>query len=145
MQEAIGSSKDTRPAILFIEEDEDTHPTLKNNLRSQGYRVLLAVCLEDAIDWLDGGYVHADLVLLDLIGKSTDDTLTAGRHIRQYAKYNGHTPLVVMAEKYGKDLEGTDVNVSGNDWIFYLGEDSNQLYNLIGQLLQPYNQLEKAS
>jgi hypothetical protein len=44
-----------------------------------------------------------------------------------------------MAEKYGKDLEGTDVNVSGNDWITYL-EDHDQLRNLLSRLLdQPAN------
>jgi hypothetical protein len=45
-----------------------------------------------------------------------------------------------MAEKYGKDLEGTDVNVSGNDWITY-PEDHDQLRNLLARLLnQPANQ-----
>jgi hypothetical protein len=44
------------------------------------------------------------------------------------------TPLVVMAEKYGKDVEGTNVNVGGNDWIFYLGEHLDQLRNLLRRL-----------
>jgi hypothetical protein len=48
--------------------------------------------------------------------------------------YNGVTPLVVMAETYGQDLEGTDVNVSGNDWITYL-EDGEQLRRLLPRLL----------
>jgi hypothetical protein len=38
-----------------------------------------------------------------------------GRRIREQAKLDGNTPLIVMAEKYGKDL-GTDENVGGNDW-----------------------------
>jgi hypothetical protein len=39
-----------------------------------------------------------------------------------------------MAEKYGADMEGTDVNVSDNDWITYL-EDHDQLQNLLARLL----------
>jgi hypothetical protein len=54
--------------------------------------------------------------------------------VRQQAKYDGHTPLAVMAEKYGKDLEGKDVNVEGNDWIHYPGEEPDQLQNLIARL-----------
>jgi hypothetical protein len=47
---------------------------------------------------------------------------------------NGHTPLVVIAEKYGPELEVADVNVGGNDWITYL-EDHEQLENLLGRRL----------
>ena len=127
MQAAIDSPEDTRPAILLIEEDDDTHPLLKVNLRSQGYRVLMASCVEDAAEWMVGSYIHADLVLPDLVGQTTEVALGVGRGVREHAKYNGHTPLVVMAEKYGKDVEGTEVNIVGNDWIFYLGEEPGRL------------------
>jgi hypothetical protein len=40
----------------------------------------------------------------------------------------------VLTEKYGAELEGTDVNVTGNDWIAYL-EDRDQLNNLLARLL----------
>lgn len=135
MQAATDSNKDTRPTVLFIGEDDDNHPLLKNNLRSQGYRVLMSFCVLDAEEWMVGGYVHADLVLLDLVGQTTDESLVAGRGVRDHAKYNGHTPLVVMAEKYGKDVEGTDVNVGANDWVFYLGEEPGQLRKLLARLL----------
>ena len=58
-----------------------------------------------------------------------------GRRVREHAKYDGHTPLVVMPEKYGKDVEGTEVNVAGNDWIFYLGEEPHRLKNFLARLL----------
>jgi hypothetical protein len=78
-------------------------------------------------------------VLINLVGTTPEVALAVGRRIRVHAKYDGHTPLVVMAEKYGKDLEGTDVNVSGNDWITY-PEDHDQLRNLLARLLnQPAN------
>lgn len=123
-----------RGTILLVEEDEDVRPSLRRNLQKDGYRVLLAIDEEDALDRVDGGGVPADLVLIDLIDKSPDAVLQVGRRIREHAKYDGHTPLVVLAEKYGADLEGTNVNVSGNDWISYL-EDRDQLNNLLARLL----------
>jgi len=41
-----------------------------------------------------------------------------------------------MPEEYGKDVEGTEVNVEGNDWIFYLGEEPDQLKNFLARLTQ---------
>lgn len=61
--------------------------------------------------------------------------MSLGRRVREHAKYNGHTPLIVMPEKYGKDVEGTEVNVGGNDWVFYLGEEPGQLRNILARLL----------
>ncbi|HEX8131374.1 MAG TPA: hypothetical protein VF527_19900 [Pyrinomonadaceae bacterium] len=120
--------------IFLIEEDDDTRPVLKQNLQRYGYRVLIALDEEDARDRVGNGYTQADMILIDLVGKSPQYVLQAGQRIRAHAKYDGHTPLVVLAEKYGADLEGTDVNVSGNDWITYL-EDHGQLQNLLARLL----------
>ncbi|MCA1631184.1 MAG: hypothetical protein LC785_16845 [Acidobacteria bacterium] len=39
-----------------------------------------------------------------------------------------------MPEVYGKDVEGTNVNVDGNDWVLYLGEEYDQLKNLLARL-----------
>ena len=130
-------SEGEQPTILLIEEDDDTRRILRESLIRYGYLVLLAVDEEDAISRVTGGQLNADLVLINLVGKSTKDTLQTGRRIREQAKFDGFTPLVVMAEKYGKDVEGTDVNVEGNDWIFYLGEDLDQLQNLLRRLTTP--------
>jgi hypothetical protein len=97
--------------------------------------VLAACSVEDAADWMGGGYVHADLVLLDLVRRTTEESLAAGRQVRQHAKYDGQTPLVVMAERYGPDVEGTEANVEGNDWVFYLGDEPDQLNNLLRRLV----------
>jgi len=40
-----------------------------------------------------------------------------------------------MPEKVAKEVEGTDKNVSANDWICYY-EDSDQLQRLLVRLLQ---------
>jgi response regulator RpfG family c-di-GMP phosphodiesterase len=134
VQATTEPSKDARPTILYIGEDRDAHPLLKHSLRAQGYRVLAAYSVEDAADWMGGGYVHADLVLLDLVRRATEEALAAGRQVRRRAMYDGRTPLVVIAEKYGPDVEGTEVNVEGNDWVFYLGEEPDQLSNLLRRL-----------
>lgn len=73
------------------------------------------------------------MIIIDLVGKSTDEVLRVGRRLREQAGFDGRTPLVVMAEKYGAEVEGTDVNVGENDWITYL-EDHNQLKNLLARL-----------
>jgi DNA-binding response OmpR family regulator len=133
------SGGEKRRTILLVEEDDETRHLLKENLQTEGYRVLLALDEEDAFDRVGSGGASADLVLINLVGKAPEVALAVGRRIRAHAKYDGHTPLVVMAEKYGKELEGTDVNVSGNDWITYL-EDHDQLRNLLARLLnQPAN------
>jgi CheY-like chemotaxis protein len=121
-----------RTTIFVVEEDDDTRPLLKENLERDGYRVLVALDEEDALGRVEGG-VHADLVLVNLVGKTTDEALAVGRGLREHANYDGHTPLVVMAEKYGADVEGTDVNVEGNDWVTYL-EFPDQLRNLLARL-----------
>ena len=124
-----------QPTIFLIEEDDETRRPMVSNLRRYGYRVIVAVDEEDALERVGGGGVNADLVLVNLIGKAAGEVLSLGRRVRERAKYDGHTPLVVMPEKYGKDVEGTNVNVEGNDWILYLGEEADQLRNLLARIL----------
>ena len=120
--------------IFLLEEDDDTRPILKKNLQNDGYHVIVALDEEDALERVGGGHVHADLVLVNLVGKTPEAALEVGRRVREHAKYDGHTPLVVMAEKYVADLEGKDVKVGGNDWITY-PEEHAQLKNLLARLL----------
>lgn len=124
-----------QPTIFLVEEDEETRRPLVNNLRSYGYRVIVAVDEEDALERVGGGHVRADLVLVNLIGKSAEEVLSLGRRVREHARYDGHTPLVVMPEKYGKDVEGKNVKAGGNDWVLYLGEKPDQLRKLLARLL----------
>ena len=131
----MDSEQENQPTIFLIEEDDDTRRPLVQNLRREGYRVIVSIDEEDALERVGGGHVHADLVLVNLIGKSLDEILSIGRRVREHANYDGHTPLVVMPDKYGKDVEGTEANVSGSDWVFYLGEEPDQLHNFLGRLL----------
>lgn len=124
-----------QPTIFLIEEDDETRRPLMQNLSRYGYRVIVALDEEDALERVGAGYIQADLMIINLVGKSVDELLNAGRNICKHAKYDGHTPLIVMPEKYNKDVEGTEVNTDGNDWIFYLGEEHDQLLNLLRRLL----------
>jgi DNA-binding response OmpR family regulator len=128
--------RQARPTIFLVEEDDDARPSLTANLRKQGYRVLVAAGLEDAHEWVSGeSPIHADLVLINLVGKTPEESVRLGRELREHAKYDGYTPLVVMPEKVPRELEGTDVKVGGNDWVCYYDEDSNQLPKLLARLL----------
>ena len=130
----MDGNTENQATIFLIEEDDETRRPLVNNLRGYGYRVIVALDEEAALESVGGGRMSADLILVNLVGKSTDEALDMGRRIRAHAKYDGHTPLVVMAEKYGEDVEGTDVNVAGNDWVTY-PEDARQLRRLLDRLI----------
>jgi DNA-binding response OmpR family regulator len=133
----MNAERGKQPTILLIEEDDETRRPLTQSLRSRGYYVVVALDEEDALGRVGGGRVPADLILVNLVGKAADEVLSVGRRVRDHAEYNGHTLLVAMPEKYGKDVEGTEVNVEGNDWIFYLGEEPAQLHDFLDRLLPP--------
>ena len=125
-----------RPTIFVVEDDNNARRSLTKNLRQFGYRLLVAADLADALEWVSGStYIHADLLLIDLVGKLPEEALSIGRGLRMKAQYDEQTPLVVMPESFNKDEEGTDKNVSANDWICYY-EDSDQLQRLLVRLLQ---------
>jgi DNA-binding response OmpR family regulator len=123
----------SRATIFLIEEDDETRRLLVASLKGQGYRVLLAVDEEDAMERAGGGRLEADLVLVNLVGKAPEEAIVSGRRIRGHAELSAGTPLVVLAEKYGPDLEGTDVQVGENEWITY-PENGEQLERLLARL-----------
>ena len=136
MDEIINRPHQLRPTIFVVEEDNGARHCLTKNLRQFGYRLLVAADVEDALEWVSGNaHIHADLLLIDLIGKLPKEALLIGRHLRAQAQYHLETPLVVMQEKVSKEKEGTDENVSANDWICHY-EESDQLQRLLARLLQ---------
>jgi DNA-binding response OmpR family regulator len=135
MDEIIHLPLQPPPTIFVVEEDNNARHALTKNLRQFGYRLLVAAAVEDALEWVSGSVcIHADLLLIDLIGKSPEEALRVGQRLRLRAKYHAQTPLVVMPEKVAKELEGTDKNVSANDWICYY-QDADQLQRLLVRLL----------
>ena len=72
MHEITNSS----PTIFFVEEDNDVRRSLTRSLRELGYNLLVSADLEDAFEWTSGpGYIHADLVLVNLLGKLPEEAL----------------------------------------------------------------------
>lgn len=119
--------------ILLIEEDDDARPIMRHNLRRAGFAVLVAVDERSALDWLAAGRARADLVLVNLVGKTTDEAFAAARRVKRSGTLDGSTPVVVIAEKYGDGLEGTDVPAGDGEWVTYM-EDSTQLHELLSRL-----------
>ena len=122
--------------ILLIEEDDDARPVIRHNLRRAGYDVLVAVDEASARDWLSGGDKRADLILVNLVGKTTDEAFAAARRVKGQSALDCSTPVVIIAEKYGDGLEGTDVREGEGEWVTYM-EDSTQLHNLLARLTKP--------
>ena len=124
------------PIIFLVEEDNGARAILTETLRQRGYRMLVASSLEDAKEWVSFDHnVPADLLLLNLIRKTPEQAIELGRELRKHAKYDGRTPLVVMAENATSELDGQDVNVDENDWICYYDDNSDQLHTLLARLL----------
>ena len=119
--------------ILLVEEDDDARPILRHNLRREGYDVLVAVDEASALDWLAAGRVSADLILVNLVGQTTAAALAAGRRVRERNGTDDATPLVVIAEQYGEELEGRDVREGEGEWVTYM-EDADQLNALLSRL-----------
>lgn len=119
--------------ILLIEEDDDARPIIRHNLRREGYDVLVAVDEASALDWLKAGRARADLILVNLVGKTPAEAFAAARRVKAHNALDGATPVVVIAEKYGDGLEGTDVREGEGEWVTYM-EDSAQLHDLLARL-----------
>ncbi len=87
--------------ILLIEEDDEARPVIRHNLRRAGFDVLVAVDELTARDWLSAGDARANLILVNLVGKTTEEALEAARRLKRGSALVGSTPVVVIAEKYG--------------------------------------------
>jgi PleD family two-component response regulator len=131
----MADKADKQQTIVLLEEDSETRRLLRVDLALFGYNVISARDEQDAFEAVRSSQLQADLILVNLVDKSLKESLNAGRRIRKHAKYDGHTPLIVIAEKYGDGVEGTDVNAGGNDWITY-PEDHIQLQTLISRLIK---------
>ena len=122
------------PTILLVETDDDTRPVLKQNLQRYGYRVVVALDVEDALERTAGGRLQPDLILVNVVGVPNERALRDALLIRRNAELDGRTPVVAMAEQYGEEMEGRDEPAGENAYITYLGEAS-QLEELLARLV----------
>lgn len=132
------SQKPLTTTILLVEPDDTVRPVLKDNLRCWGYQVIVAFDEVDALQRTRDGKAAFDLVLLNQFEQSIDQAIEAGRLIRQQAALSSRIsfssiPIVIMAERYGVELEGQDIQVGEGEYVTYL-EDGQQLKQLLYQL-----------
>jgi DNA-binding response OmpR family regulator len=129
----MSETQNLAPIILMVEPDDDVRPLLRTNLHRQGYRVIVTLDEEDAIARARGDGDRPDLILINQYRLPLDKVINIGRRIRQDAELPSITPIVIIAERYGEDMEGKDVKVGESDYVTYL-EDGEQLMNLLRRL-----------
>jgi len=129
----MSEKQNIAPTILVVEPDDDVRPLLRNNLHRQGYRAIMTLDEEDAIARARGDSDRPDLILINQYRQPLDKVIHIGRRIRQDAGLSSDTPIVIMAERYGEDMEGKDIKVGESDYVTYL-EDGEQLLNLLQRL-----------
>lgn len=119
--------------IFLIEADDDARPIFREELKTLGYRISLAVDEEDALERVRQGNLQVDLILINIPAKTPIEILGIAKNIS--AKGQLSIPIVVIAPNFGADLEGKDVQVSESEYITYL-EDPDQLSKLLSRLLK---------
>lgn len=125
------------PSIFVLESDDDARPLLKHNLQTWGYQVIIALDAADAMQRTQDGREHFDVILLNQTGQSIDELMAIGWHIRHSTKLDSLAPIIIMAERYGIDLEGQDIQVGDNEYVIYL-EDGQQLKVILQRLCPVY-------
>jgi hypothetical protein len=90
--------------------------------------------IKDASERVREGALKVDVILINQVGLSLDELIISGRAIRQQSAGSSTDAFIVLlAEEYGVDLEGQDVQVGDREYITYL-EDGEQLMNLLHRL-----------
>lgn len=93
----------------------------------------MAIDEEDALQRIQVGQQSFDLILLNQSDRSLDQMLAIGQQIRQSTEQDSPTPILVMAERYGADLEGQDIQFGDTEYVTYL-EDGEQLKRILKKL-----------
>lgn len=121
------------PLILLVEPDDETRPPLVHNLRYWSYAVIVALDEADASNRVRDRGGQLDLILLNQFRLSLDETFEMGRRIRQMSALPHRPAIVVMAECYGADMEGQNIEMGEREYVTYL-EDGEQLMRLLNRL-----------
>jgi DNA-binding response OmpR family regulator len=121
--------QNTAPLILLIESDDETRPLLRDHFRRWGYRVIMTLDEEDAIACVSHRQESPDVMVLNQVGFSIEEYISLARRMHQVLKLPA-IPTVILAERYGEDLEGKTIKVSDHEYVIYL-EDAQQLLTLL--------------
>ncbi len=119
--------------IFVFEPDNDARAALKDNLRTWGYAVVMALDQADAIERVQQSPQCFDLILLNQCDISIADCLALGNQIRQAANFDSHIPILILAEQYGEEQEGQDVQLGDHEYLSYL-QDGEQLKRILQRL-----------
>lgn len=129
----MNSSQNQPVTILLLEADDDARQPLVDNLRKHGFRVIVTVSPQDAQEWVKYDQNPPNIILINQVQLSVAAYLEVGRSLRQQLQQPNYTAIVVLAERYGDDLAGQNIQVEGNTYVSYL-EDAQQLFTLLEQL-----------
>jgi CheY-like chemotaxis protein len=125
------------PRIFVLEPDDDVRPLLKYNLQAWGYRVVIAFDETDAMQRTQGKQNRFDLILINQAEQTIGQCMLVGCQIRASTEHDRHIPILIMAERYGSDLEGQDIQVGDHEYVSYL-EDGQQLKVMLQRLCPVY-------
>ncbi|MGV2828636.1 hypothetical protein [Myxosarcina sp. GI1(2024)] len=119
--------------ILLLEEDDETRPILVKNLRNEGYKVIVVVDRENAIDWMSSANLRPEIFIINQVNISLSQCLKNVQHIYQKSKFSQPPPVIILADKYPSELEGTVTKISRDRYVLYL-EDAEQLFDFLHRL-----------
>jgi len=103
---------------------------LKHSLQTWGYWIIVALDPGDALQRAQEGDIPFYLILLNQCERSIEEMITLGQQIRQNTVPDNRVPIIIVAERYGADLEGQGIQVGNNEYVTYL-EDGQQLRNIL--------------
>jgi DNA-binding response OmpR family regulator len=107
-----------RAAILVVEDDVPTRTFLADNLTADGYDMLVAGSLGDALRVLE--YHHVDLVVVD-VGLPDGSGLELVRKVREAAgagsRLDGRLPLLVVSGRAGESDRVRSFERGADDFV----------------------------
>ena len=121
--------KETRAAILVVEDVHETRDGIEKLLISDGYRVAVARDEADAIE--SAQRKRPDLILLSLAGLPLE-VIASVRRIRENAGITDDIPVVVFC--IGELSEGDEIAIGKNVHLTR-PDNFNQLRGLLTRLL----------
>jgi CheY-like chemotaxis protein len=126
----VNTNKEGGWVILVVEDIEETRDGIEKLLKADGYRVVLARTVEDAI--LRAKLQPPDLLLVSLAGP-TPGIIHSAKQIRQEAELlEEQVPIVIFCiEEVG---EGQEIAIEGNVYLTH-PDNFNQLRALLRRLL----------
>lgn len=122
-----------RSTILVVDDSITTRTLEKGILESAGYRVVVCVDGQDALDRLRAGIEHVDLVVADVEMPRLDGfgLLKALRADESFARL----PLILMTSRGDADDVARGLGLGADAYLTKQTFDQRQLLDTIGQLL----------